>query len=129
MGELRYAALGAACVGLSVGLGAFGAHGLRAILAPEALATWETATRYLAYHGLGLFAVAYVHGRAPGRATRAAGLLFPLGMALFSGSLYAYTLTGVSTLGMVAPVGGLSFMAGWAALAVAAWRGARSVSR
>lgn len=111
---------------LGVGLGAFGAHGLRGRLTPAQLATFETGVRYLMYHALALVAVAWTAERWPGsRWPRAAGWLFLCGVLLFSGSLILLSLTGASWLGMVAPLGGLAFILGWLALAAAAWRAER----
>jgi uncharacterized membrane protein YgdD (TMEM256/DUF423 family) len=113
--------LGALSAGLAVALGAFAAHGLRARLSAEALATFETGARYHMYHALALLAVAWAVSRWPGAWTLAAGWLFVAGTVLFSGSLYLLAVTGVRTLGAVTPFGGLAFLLGWVALAWAAW--------
>ncbi len=115
--------LGAASGALSVAAGAFGAHALKARLAPELLAIFDTAARYQALHALALLAVAWACTRWPGRAAHSAGWCFVLGTVLFSGSLYALALTGVRALGAITPVGGVLFIGGWLALALAAWRG------
>jgi uncharacterized membrane protein YgdD (TMEM256/DUF423 family) len=115
--------LGALSAGLAVGLGAFAAHGLRGRLTPELLATFETAARYHMYHALGLLAVGWAASRWPGGAVTSAGWLFVAGTLLFSGSLYALSLTRYRWLGAVTPLGGAAFLAGWLALALAAWRG------
>ncbi|HEX9307770.1 MAG TPA: DUF423 domain-containing protein, partial [Anaeromyxobacter sp.] len=115
-------ALGAISAGISVAAGAFGAHALRARLAPELLAVFETGARYEMYHALGLVAVAWTAARAPGPAGWA-GWLFVAGTVLFSGSLYALALSGVRAFGAVTPFGGVAFIAGWIALAIAAVRG------
>src|SRR6185436_11250635 len=103
-------------------LGAFAAHGLKARLAPEMLAVFETGARYQMYHALALLAVAWGHARWPGAFMSAAGWLFVAGTLLFSGSLYALGLSGVRTFGAVTPVGGAAFLAGWLCMAWAAWR-------
>ena len=104
---------------LAVGAGAFGAHGLRAVLTPEALAVFETATRYQMYHALALVACGVAAPRLrPGPATWAAGL-FVTGIVLFSGSLYLLTLTGMRSLGIVTPFGGVAWLIAWALLALA----------
>jgi uncharacterized membrane protein YgdD (TMEM256/DUF423 family) len=109
---------------LGVALGAFGAHGLRARLTPETLATFETGVHYEMYHALALFAVAWAISRWPKSSLPvAAGWLFVAGMLLFSGSLILLALTGARWLGAVAPLGGAAFIAGWLCLALAAWRG------
>jgi uncharacterized membrane protein YgdD (TMEM256/DUF423 family) len=100
-----------------VGLGAFGSHALRARLAPERIATFETGVRYQLWHALALFAVVVVDG---GGAATAGGWLFVAGVVLFSGSLYALALTGRRAWGAVTPFGGACFLAGWALLAYAA---------
>lgn len=115
--------LGALSALLAVALGAFAAHGLRARLAPELLATFEIGVRYQMFHALGLLAVAWAITRWPGGAAPAAGWLFVAGTLLFSGSLYGLALGGPRWLGPVTPLGGLAFLAGWACLAWAAIRG------
>ena len=115
--------LGAVSAFVSVAAGAFGAHALRARLSPELLAVFETGARYEMYHALGLLGAAWAAERWPGGATTAAGWLFVAGTVLFSGSLYALTLSGVRALGAITPFGGVAFLAGWAALAYAAARG------
>jgi uncharacterized membrane protein YgdD (TMEM256/DUF423 family) len=107
--------------GLGVGLGAFGAHGLRGRLSPDMLAVFETGVRYHLYHTFALLAVAVLMTRIEGRSLAAAGWLFTGGIVVFSGSLYLLALTGVTTLGAITPIGGLAFLAGWVALAAAAW--------
>ena len=106
---------------VGVGLGAFGAHGLRGRLSPDMLAVFETAVRYQMYHALALLAVAVMMSRVEGRAVLVAGWSFIAGILIFSGSLYALALTGVTMLGAVTPIGGLAFLAGWVALAIAAF--------
>jgi uncharacterized membrane protein YgdD (TMEM256/DUF423 family) len=113
--------LGCASALIAVALGAFGAHGLRARIAPDMLATFEVGVRYQMYHALALLAVGAVAGRLPGGAVAAAGWLFVAGTVVFSGSLYTLALTGHRWLGAVTPLGGLGFLAGWAVLAWAAW--------
>jgi uncharacterized membrane protein YgdD (TMEM256/DUF423 family) len=112
--------LGCAFALLGVAAGAFGAHGLRARLSAEMLAVWETAARYQMYHALALLAVALAASRWPAAGWGAAGWLFTAGILVFSGSLYLLALTGVRWLGAITPLGGLCFLAGWAALA---WAG------
>jgi uncharacterized membrane protein YgdD (TMEM256/DUF423 family) len=105
---------------VGVGLGAFGAHGLRGRLSPEMLAVFETGVRYQMYHTLAILATAVLMARMEGRALNAAGWCFTTGIVLFSGSLYALAFTGVTMLGAVTPLGGLAFLVGWACLVVAA---------
>ena len=110
---------GAAAMFVAVALGAFGAHGLKNVLTDEMKAVYETGVRYQVYHALAFFIVAWLSSRGPSRAVQAAGWCFAGGIILFSGSLYALSLTGVRKLGAITPVGGLLFLAGWFLLAVA----------
>jgi uncharacterized membrane protein YgdD (TMEM256/DUF423 family) len=112
--------LGALSAFLSVASGAFGAHALRTRLSLELLTVFETAARYQMYHALGLLAVAWAATRWPGSLVHWAGWLFVVGTILFSGSLYALALTGSRWWGAVTPFGGVSFLAGWACLVLAA---------
>jgi uncharacterized membrane protein YgdD (TMEM256/DUF423 family) len=108
---------------LSVAAGAFGAHGLKTRLSPEMLSTFETGVRYHFYHAIALFLAAWAYMRWPTSATATAGWLFVAGIVIFSGSLYALTLSGQRWLGAITPFGGLALLAGWLCLAWAAWRG------
>ena len=101
---------------LAVMAGAFAAHGLKARLSADALAVFETGARYHMYHALAMALAGLM-------AARRAAIAFLAGIVLFSGSLYLLALTGVTLLGAVTPVGGLCFIAGWALLAWAAFRG------
>jgi uncharacterized membrane protein YgdD (TMEM256/DUF423 family) len=120
--DRTFLALGAISAAISVAAGAFGAHALKARLSPDLLAIFETGARYEMYHALGLVAAAWAAARAPAAAAWA-GWLFVAGTVLFSGSLYALALTGIRGLGAVTPLGGVAFIAGWIALAIAALRG------
>lgn len=119
----RWFAIGAWSGALGVALGAFGAHGLKSRVTAEAVAVWETAARYHVLHALALLATAWACDRWPGAYAQSAGWLFVAGTLLFSGSLYALTLTGVRALGTITPIGGLCFIAGWICLALSAMRG------
>jgi len=106
---------------LAVALGAFGAH---ARLPADMTAVWQTAVQYHAWHALGLLATGLLLLHWPERAgLRAAAWLFAAGIVLFSGSLYAMALSGVAGLTAVTPVGGVAFLAGWAAMVWATARG------
>jgi uncharacterized membrane protein YgdD (TMEM256/DUF423 family) len=105
---------------LAVAAGAFGAHALRDRLTPEYLAVFETGVRYQMYHALALLGAAWATVQWPGGSAVWAGWLFTLGIVIFSGSLYLLTLTGTRWLGAITPIGGVAFLAGWAALALAA---------
>ena len=111
-----------ACL-LAVLLGAFGAHGLRARLAPELLATYQTAVQYHFWHALGLLAIGIVAMYLPGSAAlRWAGWAMLAGIVLFSGSLYLLAVTGARWLGAVTPFGGVAFIVSWGLLALAVVR-------
>ena len=127
--------------GIAVGLGAFGAHGLdryfvekyrqtepKTIAGHTVPASWKylqdfkTGVRYQMYHALAILAVGLVSLHRPSRWLTAAGVLFLLGILLFSGSLYVLTIAGPNWLnviwGLVAAVGGTMFLLGWTAFAV-----------
>jgi uncharacterized membrane protein YgdD (TMEM256/DUF423 family) len=106
----------AALSGLAaVGLGAFGAHGLRGQIAAEQLASWQTASHYHLLHSVVMLALA-LHGASSGRSLGASPWLFAAGVALFSGSIYALVLGAPRWLGPLTPLGGLALMAGWTSL-------------
>ncbi|TPQ24722.1 DUF423 domain-containing protein [Methylomonas koyamae] len=102
-----------------VALGAFGAHGLKHLLSDYQLDIYKTAVNYQMWHSLALALAALLPERA---ALRWAGRLFALGILLFSGSLYLLAIFDIKWLGMVTPLGGLAFLAGWGLLAYVALR-------
>ena len=132
--------LGAALAGLSVVLGAFGAHGLEAPLQKlyagqlknmtglEVPASFKyaqdfvTASRYQMSHALGLILLGLVAGSHPTLCQRLAAWFFLLGIVLFSGSLYVLAVTGITRFGAVTPIGGALLIAGWVAFAIGAAR-------
>jgi uncharacterized membrane protein YgdD (TMEM256/DUF423 family) len=105
---------------LGVGLGAFGAHGLKGLASEQGLAWWETAARYHLFHALALVVLGLLQQQRPGG--DAAGWSFLVGNAVFSGTLYAMALGAPRALGAVTPLGGLGMMLGWLLLALAARR-------
>ena len=107
--------------GLSVAGGAFGAHALREKISERSLEIFDTGARYQMYHALALLLVAMLMSRLenPPTTLLVSGWVFIIGVVIFSGSLYALSLTGIKSLGAVAPLGGLALILGWAALAVA----------
>jgi uncharacterized membrane protein YgdD (TMEM256/DUF423 family) len=115
-GSRPFFVLGAGFAFLAVTLGAFGSHSLKAILAPDMLAVFETGARYQMYHALALLAVGWAAHQYPQASFRIAGWLFVAGILLFSGSLYVLALSGVRWLGAVTPLGGVCFLAGWGTL-------------
>ncbi len=121
--------LGALFGGLSVMLGAFGAHSLKERLTEKSLATFHTATDYLAYHAIAIVLVGILSlmlGERGHRALKKVGLFFTAGILLFSGSLYALAFDGPRFFGPVTPFGGLCFMIGWFTLAVTLAKNFRS---
>ena len=110
--------------GSGVALGAFAAHGLKTRLAAEQLAVLQTGVHYQMLHALALLAVALLALQRPQRLLWLAGGFFIGGVLLFSGSLYLMVLAGLK-LGLVTPVGGVSFLLGWGALALSAFKLAR----
>ncbi|KAI0126616.1 hypothetical protein BJ170DRAFT_582446 [Xylariales sp. AK1849] len=114
------ATLAAIYGGTAVTLGAFGAHGLKKRIAdPQRLQSWGTAAQYQLIHSVATLVVASLAPQT--RATKWAGGLFIAGMTMFSGSIYLLTLDPqrFKVMGPVTPLGGLCFIAGWTALAVA----------
>lgn len=109
---------------VGVGLGAFGAHGLRDRLDERMLSAWETAVQYQLIHALALLIVAALAARLPAVpvSIHLAGGLFLAGQILFAGSIYGLALTGMRWLGPITPLGGLALMLGWLVLAWAAVR-------
>jgi uncharacterized membrane protein YgdD (TMEM256/DUF423 family) len=101
---------------LSVAIGAFGAHGLEGRLSPQATDWLATGLRYQMLHVAGLLAVGLLAGRTAAASLTVAGAAFVIGTLLFSGLLYVMALGGQRWLGMVVPLGGVSFLVGWAAL-------------
>lgn len=120
MGWTIWIVLGAFTGGLSVVLGAFGAHALKAKLSPDALAVFETGVRYQMYHALALIAVGLIAIKIDHAALKVSGGSLFTGMLLFSGSLYGVALLEMRWLGMIAPIGGLLLIIGWFAMAWAA---------
>lgn len=104
---------------LGVCMGAFGGHALKSSLSEEMQKVYHIAVFYHIVHALGLFAVAWLASARPMAGGIAqAGWAFIIGIVLFSGSLYCLSITGVRQLGMITPLGGLSFLAGWLLLAI-----------
>ena len=96
---------------LAVAFGAFGAHGLKMHISPESMQVYQTAVDYQFVHALGLMAIAILYKEFP-KVLRA-GWVMLAGIILFSGSLYALSLTGIRSLGMITPFGGLCFLIAW----------------
>jgi uncharacterized membrane protein YgdD (TMEM256/DUF423 family) len=108
---------------VAVALGAFGAHGLRARVNPEALQVWHTAVQYHFWNSLGVLAIGLAAFHIRNGWISASGWLLVAGIVVLSGSLYALALGAPRPLGMITPVGGLALILGWLAFALAALRG------
>lgn len=107
-----------------VALGAFASHGLRNIMPPAMVMVFQTGVHYQLIHSLALLALAGFATQL-GHWGQWAARAFVLGAVLFSGSLYVLTLTGLRKLGIITPIGGLCFLAGWLCLFMAAWQQGR----
>ena len=117
---LGWVSLGAVLAGLSVMLGAFGAHSLKAQLTEKKLATFHTATDYLGYHALGLIAIGlliFLIAEDVGRKLKRSAIWISVGILFFCGSLYGLVFDGPRFLGPITPLGGLCFMIGWLTMA------------
>lgn len=108
---------------LAVVLGAFGAHGLKKSLGDEMMVVYKTAVDYHFIHALGLLLIGILHQQYPeSRQILWAGISLTIGILLFSGSLYALSITEIKKLGMVTPLGGLAFIIGWLLLAIGIYK-------
>jgi len=113
-------ACGAVLAFLGVGLGAFGAHALKARLAADMLAVYQTGVQYHLWHALGVVLIGILVQLLPGaKWLPVAGWLMVAGVVIFSGSLYALSLSGVRVLGAVTPLGGVAFLLAWGMVAYA----------
>lgn len=113
--------IGSLAMLLAVALGAFGAHRLKDLIAPERLENFETGVRYQFYHGLAIMAVGILFYFGKKKSLQYAGWFFTAGIALFSGSLYLLAFRDIFVLplaliGPITPIGGTLFIAGWAML-------------
>ncbi|WP_018996662.1 DUF423 domain-containing protein [Hirschia maritima] len=119
MSERNCFKLGALFALLAIMLGAFGAHGLKAVLDEGQLATFETGVRYQFYHAVALFITGFLMMQVHGQIwLERAGYFFLVGIILFSGSLYLLACRDIlptpNWIGPITPLGGLCFMIGWA---------------
>jgi uncharacterized membrane protein YgdD (TMEM256/DUF423 family) len=115
--------LGALSGALGVMIGAFGAHGLKNKLTNEMLTIYKTGVEYHFYHTFALLVVGLIALRFQSGILSASGWSFALGILIFSGSLYALSISGIRVLGAITPIGGLLFIVGWIMLAVAISKG------
>lgn len=117
-----FLSIAAILAGLSVASGAFASHALKNRLSEGALAIFETGSKYQMYHALALLVVGLLLSRSEASTLlNISGLAFLAGIVLFSGSLYALSLSGIKWLGAITPLGGVAFLVGWGCLAISAW--------
>jgi uncharacterized membrane protein YgdD (TMEM256/DUF423 family) len=112
--------LGALSALTGVAIGAFGAHGLKAIISPEMLVVYQTGVTYQMWHALGLILIALLQQQSSNNVKTlswAAYLMFA-GIVLFSGSLYALAISDIKALGMITPFGGVCFIIAWSLVAM-----------
>ena len=115
-----YLFLGSINAGLSIILGAFGAHYLKNYITNELIKTFNTGVEYHFYHSFGLFVIAFVFYLLPdSKLLKWSGRLMMMGILLFSFSLYILSITGIRSLGIITPFGGLAFVSAWVLLATA----------
>lgn len=108
---------------LAVVLGAFGAHGLKKILSAEMLLVYKTAVDYHFIHALGIILIGILHHQFPdSKLIFWAAMTLLLGIFIFSGSLYALSITEIKKLGIITPIGGLTFMIGWLLFALGIYK-------
>lgn len=107
---------------LAVAVGAFGAHGLQEKMSPAMLAIYQTGAQYQMYHALALLGLGLWSLQSPHPLLNWSGWAFVLGILIFSGSLYALSLSGIRILGAITPIGGVLFLVGWTLFFLSAYR-------
>lgn len=110
--------IGAILMALCVALGAFGAHGLKNILHEEMLKVYHTGVEYQFYHSLGILFIAFLSHIIDSKKVKIAGYLMFISIVVFSGSLYILTLTGITIIGAITPIGGVGFIVSWILVAL-----------
>ncbi len=128
MSAYFFAFMGAVLGGLTVALGAFGAHALKPVLEAwdnsYGLIIWDKAVFYQAMHALALLSLPLFSEIMSPKALNVTGYMFIAGSILFSGSLYVLAISGIKALGAITPIGGTAFVIGWAVLAIALYKAA-----
>jgi len=112
--------MGASFSFIGVALGAFAAHSLKASITPYLLDVFQTGVHYQMIHSISLIVLSLFPHKSVW--LDVAGWSFIIGILLFSGSLYALSLSGVTQLGIITPFGGFSFLIGWFSLLIFAWK-------
>ena len=118
--------IGALSAFIAVSAGAFGAHALKQVLDADMLAVYRTAVEYQFFHSLGLLAIGALDKVNARHCHTIAAWTMLAGILVFSGSLYALSLSGIRWLGMITPIGGLGFLAAWLVLALGYLAGGRN---
>ena len=124
----KFISTGALLGAIAVALGAFGAHGLKKIVTTETVQTFQTGVQYQMYHALALLLTGLLYEKCSQKFSRIAGVLFIIGIILFSGSLYLLTAgkaaetASLDKVGIITPFGGIAFIAGWLFLFIAAMK-------
>ncbi|NOS91038.1 MAG: DUF423 domain-containing protein [Cyclobacteriaceae bacterium] len=120
LNQKRILIIGGLLAGLAVGLGAFGAHALKALLLQNGrVDTYELATRYHIYHALALVILGILYAKINSRTFRLSAWMFVAGILMFSGSLYVMAIFNTTQVALITPLGGVCFLAGWILFAVA----------
>lgn len=112
--------LGSTLLALGVMIGAFGAHGLEKLVEAKLLATFETGVRYHFFHAIAILIAGTITLVRPNFGAKIPVLFFLVGILLFSFNCYLYVITGIKTMAMIVPVGGVCFIIGWISLAMSA---------
>ncbi len=129
-GKLALIATGCLVLFAATALGAYGTHGVQGAVDAARWSAYEVAVDYQFYHGLGIIAAGILADRFPdSRLVAWSGWVLLIGVAAFSGSIYATTFGAPEAVGALAPVGGLAMMAGWLLLALGVWRAGRARGR
>jgi len=119
----RWFGIAAIFCGLSVAIGAFGAHAMKEILDDSGMQTWNTSVKYMMFHSTALLITSFaIHFNSKEKLFRYASIAFVVGIVLFSGSLFLLAITGIRPLGAVTPVGGIFQIVGWICLAIAGFK-------
>ena len=113
-----YIAIGAILSAIGILFGAFGSHSLKSKLNPEQLMVFDIATRYLMYHGIGIFSIGILAYSVPDSVVKIPVIIMLIGILLFSGSLYLISLKGFTKLGIITQIGGTAFIVSWVLLAI-----------
>ncbi|GAK06955.1 DUF423 domain-containing protein [Geomicrobium sp. JCM 19038] len=120
----QWIATGAILAMLAVAIGAFGAHGLEGSITDNMLENYQTGVQYHMFHSLGILVIGIVISMTgPSKLLQVSASLLVIGIVIFSGSLYVMALTGMTWLGAITPIGGVSFISGWLCLTIATLRG------